>query len=241
MKNLWTAWFNAEARPSRRRYLAAIAAAALGLALGTPPQQAHAHDWLDWRDNDKHWVGTWAASPQSVDPFTPASPPSFNGQTIRQIVHTSIGGQKIRVRFTNEFGAEALAIGAAHVALQSSDSSIVAGSDRELTFAGQGSVSIPKGAGVITNVGSANHDTTRWPDGDEFNIFREIKPHIAFGVGVHMCLGMHLARMEMAKAVDRLIERCPNLRFDDEAFVRDDVHIHGENFRSPTSLPVLFG
>jgi cytochrome P450 len=64
---------------------------------------------------------------------------------------------------------------------------------------------------------------------------------MSFGVGVHMCLGMHLARMEMAKAIDRLIERCPNLRLDEDAVARDDVHIHGENFRSPTSLPVLFG
>lgn len=101
-------------------------------------------------------------------------------------------------------------------------------------------VPIPNGAGVITNVGSANHDPTRWPDGDEFNIFREIKPHIAFGVGVHMCLGMHLARMEMASAVNRLLDRCPNLRPDPDHWDADDVHIHGERFRSPTTLPVLF-
>jgi cytochrome P450 len=102
-------------------------------------------------------------------------------------------------------------------------------------------VAIPAGADVVAGVGSANHDPTRWDHADDFDIFREQIPHISFGVGVHMCLGMHLARMEMATAVDRLVERCPNLRFDDEAFARDDVHIHGENFRSPTSLPVLFG
>ena len=145
MKNPWSSWFSFDARPSRRRYLAAIAATVLGLALGTSPPRA------DARDTDNHWVGTWAASPQSVDPFTPANPPSFNGQTIRQIVHASIGGQKIRVRFTNELGADALTIGAAHVALQSTDSSIVAGSDRVLTFAGQGSVSIPKGAPMLSD------------------------------------------------------------------------------------------
>ena len=151
MKNPWGTWFTTDARPSRRRYLAAIAATVLGLALGTPPPQAHANDGQDRRDNDNHWVGTWAASPQSVDPFTPANPASFNGQTIRQVVHASIGGQRIRVRFTNELGANALTIGAAHVALQSTDSSIVAGSDRVLTFAGQGSVSIPKGAPMLSD------------------------------------------------------------------------------------------
>jgi cytochrome P450 len=101
-------------------------------------------------------------------------------------------------------------------------------------------VKIPKGAGVVTNVGSANHDPTRWPDGDEFDIFREPQPHIAFGVGVHMCLGMHLARMEMASAVNRLLDRCPNLRPDPDRWDADDVHIHGQRFRSPTTLPVLF-
>jgi cytochrome P450 len=103
-----------------------------------------------------------------------------------------------------------------------------------------GGVAIPKGAMVTVNVGSANHDETRWEEPDDFDIFRESQPHIAFGHGVHMCLGMHLARMEMASAVNRLFDRCPNLRIDPERWEADDVHIHGERFRSPTTLPVLF-
>jgi hypothetical protein len=145
MKKLLGAWLTAGAELTRRRYLGAIAAAVLGAALGLPPQHAHA------RDNSDHWVGTWSASPQSVDPFTPANPTSFSGQTIRQIVHTSIGGQTLRVRLTNEFGTDALTIGAAHVALQSTASSIASGTDRTLTFAGQGSVSIPKGAPMLSD------------------------------------------------------------------------------------------
>jgi cytochrome P450 len=101
-------------------------------------------------------------------------------------------------------------------------------------------VEIPKGAGVVANVGSANHDPTRWADGDDFDIFREPQPHISFAVGVHMCLGMHLARMEMTSAVNRLLDRCPNLRPDPDRWEADDVHIHGERFRSPTTLPVVF-
>jgi cytochrome P450 len=99
---------------------------------------------------------------------------------------------------------------------------------------------IPAGSQVIANVGSANHDETRWERAGEYDMFREPKPMISFGVGVHMCLGMHLARMEMRTAVNRLLDRCANLRFDMDAFERDDVHIHGETFRSPTALPVLF-
>ncbi len=101
-------------------------------------------------------------------------------------------------------------------------------------------VQIPKGAFVTVNVGAANHDETRWDRADEFDIFRGPQPHIAFGHGVHMCLGIHLARMEMASAVNRLLDRCPNLRIDPARWEADDVHIHGERFRSPTTLPVLF-
>ncbi len=103
-----------------------------------------------------------------------------------------------------------------------------------------GDVTIPKGGFVTVNIGSANHDETRWDRPDEFDIFREPQPHIAFGHGVHMCLGMHLARMEMATAVSRLFERCPGLRPDPDRWDAEDVHIHGERFRSPTTLPVVF-
>ncbi len=99
---------------------------------------------------------------------------------------------------------------------------------------------VPKGAMVTVNIGSANHDETRWDDPDRFDIFRTPQPHIAFGHGVHMCLGMHLARMEMTTAVNRLLDRCPNLRPDPDRWDADDVHIHGERFRSPTTLPVVF-
>ena len=99
---------------------------------------------------------------------------------------------------------------------------------------------IPKGGFVTVNIGSANHDETRWDRPDDFDIFREPQPHIAFGHGVHMCLGIHLARMEMATAVNRLLDRCPNLAPDPNRWDQDDVHIHGERFRSPTTLPVVF-
>jgi cytochrome P450 len=103
-----------------------------------------------------------------------------------------------------------------------------------------GGVLIEQGEMVVTNVGSANHDPIRWDRADDFDIFRPTQPHIAFGVGIHMCLGMHLARMEMATAVNRLLDRCPNLRPDPDRWDADDVHIHGEKFRSPTTLPVRF-
>ena len=106
---------------------------------------------------------------------------------------------------------------------------------RDVELAG---VEIPEGTAVIANIGSANHDESRWDHPEDFDIRREPQPQIAFGVGPHMCLGMHLARLELKVAVNRLLDRLPNLRLDPDG---DDPHIHGERFRSPTSLPVLFG
>ena len=54
---------------------------------------------------------------------------------------------------------------------------------------------------------------------------------------MHVCLGMHLARLEMRTAINLLLDRLPNLRLDPDA---DDPHIRRQVFRSPTSLPVLF-
>lgn len=103
-----------------------------------------------------------------------------------------------------------------------------------------GGVTIAAGTQVVPNIGSANHDETRWDRADEFDLFREPKPHISFATGVHMCLGMHLARMEMRTTLEVLLDRLPGLRFDDDLVAADDVHIHGEQFRSPTSLPVIW-
>jgi cytochrome P450 len=101
-----------------------------------------------------------------------------------------------------------------------------------------GGVAIPAGADCITHLGSANHDESHWDNPDAFDITRAPKPQIAFGVGPHMCIGMHLARLELKVATNRILDRLPNLRLDPNG---TDPHIHGERFRSPTSLPVLFG
>jgi cytochrome P450 len=101
-----------------------------------------------------------------------------------------------------------------------------------------GGQSIPAGSTVMPYLGAANRDERRWDDPDRFDVFRKALPHIGYGHGVHVCLGMHLARLEMSVALDRLFDRLPNLRLDPEG---DDPHIRGQVFRSPTSLPVLFG
>ena len=99
-------------------------------------------------------------------------------------------------------------------------------------------VKIPAGCSVMPMLGAANRQEDRYPEPNEFDIFRAAKGNVGWGYGVHVCLGMHLARMEMRVAMNLLIDRLPNLRFDPEA---DDLHIRGQVFRSPAALPVVFG
>ena len=100
-----------------------------------------------------------------------------------------------------------------------------------------GGVSIPAGSSVMPMLGAANRQEDRYPEPDNFDIHRQARGHVGWGHGVHVCLGMHLARLEMRTAINLLLDRLPNLRLDPQG---DDPHIRGQVFRSPTSLPVLF-
>jgi cytochrome P450 len=100
-----------------------------------------------------------------------------------------------------------------------------------------GGVDIQAGATVGVCIGSANRDERKHPDPDRFDLFRDAKQHMTFGFGPHMCLGMHLARMESRVALNTLIARLPDLRLDPDA---EAPWIQGLAFRSPPSLPVVF-
>jgi cytochrome P450 len=100
-------------------------------------------------------------------------------------------------------------------------------------------VPIEAGSTVMLMLAAANREEDRHADPDTFDILRkDPKPHVSFGQGPHMCLGVHLARLEMRVALEVLLDRLPDLRLDPAA---DDPHIRGQVFRSPTALPVLFG
>ena len=108
----------------------------------------------------EHWVGTWATAPvarattpagQAAPTGRGAAPLSLNNQTLRQIVHVSLGGDRVRVLFTNAFGTGPLAIGGAHVGLRSSEASLTAGSGRPLTFNGNQTATIPPGASLLSD------------------------------------------------------------------------------------------
>ena len=95
-----------------------------------------------------HWLGTWAASQQIPEPRNALPHAALTNATLRQIVHLSVGGHELRVRFSNAFGTSALRIVAAHIAKPRSRTSgaIDPATDTALTFGGRQSISIPPGA-----------------------------------------------------------------------------------------------
>ncbi len=96
------------------------------------------------------WVTTWSASPQAAIPGAPATA-GFSDQTVRDIVHTSVGGSAIRLRLTNAFGSSPLGVGHVTVAVAGRAATLVPGSVHEVTFGGRRAVTIPAGAEVVSD------------------------------------------------------------------------------------------
>jgi lysophospholipase L1-like esterase len=123
----------------------------IGLASAAPgPRQSvhHTGDQLGL-GQQRQWVSTWAASPQTAIPGTPDAS-GFNNKTIRNIVFTSVRGNLVRVRFTNTFGDQPLQIGAASIAMAGTGAATT-GTSVPLTFGGQPSVQIPVGAEALSD------------------------------------------------------------------------------------------
>jgi cytochrome P450 len=98
-----------------------------------------------------------------------------------------------------------------------------------------GDVTVPAGTTVFAHLGSANRDIPGIADPERFDIHREGQPrHLAFGLGVHSCIGMHLARLEMAITLQRVLAHCPRLRPGGEP----GSGITGHFIRGPVTLPV---
>lgn len=100
-----------------------------------------------------------------------------------------------------------------------------------------GGVAIPAGTNVNVSVAAANRDPQRYPEPDRFDPTRRNVVHLTFGGGPHLCLGMHLARMEATLAINALLDRLPDLRLDPDA---EPPRVVGVAFRSPLALPVRF-
>ena len=99
-----------------------------------------------------HWVAVWSTAVQAPQVFPGMPPPlTLNNQTIREIIRPTLGGEHLRVRFSNELGNTPLTLGGAHISLVKQNGSIISGSDRTLTFDGKPTVQIPAGAPMLSD------------------------------------------------------------------------------------------
>lgn len=96
---------------------------------------------------------------------------------------------------------------------------------------------IPAGKLVLPIIGSANRDPQHFPAADRFDVSREPNPHLAFGHGIHFCLGAPLSRLEARIALGDLVQRLSELCLGEDApwTPRQALHVHG-----PARLPIRF-
>ena len=94
---------------------------------------------------------------------------------------------------------------------------------------------VKAGSVLLLLTGSANRDERRFPDGDRFDIHRPIERHVAFGYGVHFCLGAALARLEARIAVEEVLKRFTDWEVDWE----HAVQAHTSTVRGWERLPVI--
>lgn len=113
-----------------------------------------------------HWVGTWGTAPQLVEPNNNPPSPGLGGNSLRQIVQVSIGGETVRLKLTNEFSNGATEIKGVELSLAltaGSSSDVDESSTVSLTFGGSTSLTMPAG-------GTATSDAVRFPIADRQNV-----------------------------------------------------------------------
>ncbi|WP_434381134.1 SGNH/GDSL hydrolase family protein [Melittangium boletus] len=126
---------------SPRRFFSVVAVACLAACLGA----------CDDADDARKSQATWTAAPQDynervpIEGFPPPTPRSFQDQSIRHVMRVSAGGDKVRVRVSNLFGATPLTLGGVHIARSTGGASIEASTDTPLRFNGQASVTVSAG------------------------------------------------------------------------------------------------
>jgi cytochrome P450 len=100
-----------------------------------------------------------------------------------------------------------------------------------------GGTFMPAGSMAVLCLGVANRDEKIFPNPDQFDIFRHKTRHFGFGFGPHICIGQHLARIEMHGALDAILDRLPSLRLDP---TKPPPAIIGSNLRHPRHIHVVF-
>jgi lysophospholipase L1-like esterase len=125
-----------------------VPALAIGVACARPTMQGP-------QPTSSRWFATWTASPSDAGPRPPRDSidrtPTLFDHTIRLVVRTSIGGDNVRIRLSNEYGDRTLVIDAAHIAVRDSGASIDLSTDRTLTFGGSASLRLRPGAIIFSD------------------------------------------------------------------------------------------
>jgi cytochrome P450 len=99
-----------------------------------------------------------------------------------------------------------------------------------------GGQSLRAGDTLLIHYYAANHDPARFPDPDTLDFGRGRNPHVAFGLGIHRCIGSNLARLQIRVALDELLSRVQNIRLADGA----EIEFAPGIARQPVTLPVVF-
>jgi cytochrome P450 len=100
-----------------------------------------------------------------------------------------------------------------------------------------GGQTVGAGDGVVAWIAAANHDPAQFPQPERFEVTRQPNRHLAFGQGIHYCLGAPLARLEAKIALGRLLRRCPDLERDQDVPL---VPLEGGIVAGVRHLPLRF-
>ena len=101
--------------------------------------------------SNEEWIGTWSTAPQLVELRNNPPAPGLSHNSLRQVVHVSLGGDSLRVRFSNEFSSNPVTMNAVNIAVSEDSSTIDPYTDQTLKFNGKPEVTIEPGAAIISD------------------------------------------------------------------------------------------
>jgi cytochrome P450 len=212
----------------------AIVASVTGVAEGKPPNDAGAAAFESLRDTVEPVLGQ-AAQLSSAEVVSNAAVMMFGGiETTEGMIANLLyhllmyEGGPVEPELYGNAVEESLRLEPAAAVIDRY-------ATRDVELAG---AQIGKGDFVEISLAGANRDPEFFPDPDRFDVRREnARHHLAFAQGPHVCIGMHLARLEAQTSVERLFARLPGLRLDRAPLSAP----RGLVFRKPSTLDVLWG
>ena len=105
----------------------------------------------DLSNDTEEWVGSWSTAPQLVEQRNNPPEPGLSNNSLRQVVHVSLGGDSIRVRFSNEFSASPVTMKAVHIAVSGDSNLIEKATDKALKFNGNPEITIKPGTAIMSD------------------------------------------------------------------------------------------